>query len=101
MADPMTHLLVTRRLVPLDRHDEYMAAWANVRTAVTHSGGRAWIFRGSEHQDQFLEFVEWHGADAAPALPEIDQVAQARQSVDEIFGAGHSDEWEEPPALRE
>jgi hypothetical protein len=92
----MMHLLVTRRLIPLDRHDEYLAAWASVREAVTDSGGRAWIFRGSEHQDQFLEFVEWRD-DREPQLPDVERVAEARQSMDDSFGAGHSDEWEEPP----
>jgi hypothetical protein len=94
----MMHLLVTRRIVPLDRHDEYLAAWADVRAAVTDSGGQAWIFRGSQHQDQFLEFVEWHDSQGEN-LPDVESVAAARQQMDDSFGHGHSDEWEEPPVL--
>ena len=90
-------LLSTRRLVPLDRLDDYLADWDRVRAAAEAAGGRAWLFRGARHEDQFLEFIEWGDAgddDHAP-LPERAEVEAARVHLDHAFGAGHADEWEE------
>jgi hypothetical protein len=90
-------LLVTRRRIPLDRQDEYLAGWRDVRVAVLSAGGRAWIFRGAGHQDQFMEFIEWSdGPDSAP-LPARAEVADARETVDTTFGSGLVEEWEEAP----
>ncbi|MGH7505874.1 MAG: hypothetical protein ACRELX_09495 [Longimicrobiales bacterium] len=91
----MRRLQATRRLIPLDRFDDYLAGWERLRAAATDAGGRAWMFRGSAHQDHFIEFLEWE--DAAPALPERALVADASRALDESFGAGHTDEWEEVP----
>lgn len=83
----------------LDRHDEYRLAWDALRAAVLESGGRAWIFRGAHHQDQFLEFVEWRDAADGPAVPDLDRVSAARRALDVGFGSGLADEWEEAPPL--
>jgi hypothetical protein len=86
-------LLTTRRHVPLDRVDEYLAAWDDVRHAVEAAGGRAWIFRGSAHEDQFIEFVEWAEGSAPPH--EGDGTAAARAQLDVYAVAGQTEEWED------
>ncbi|MGH7504461.1 MAG: hypothetical protein ACRELX_02370, partial [Longimicrobiales bacterium] len=63
----MRRLYATRRLIPLDRLDDYLAGWERLRSAATEAGGRAWMFRGTAHQDQFIEFLEWE--DQTPPLP--------------------------------
>lgn len=85
-------LLTTRRHVPLDRADEYLAAWDRVRQVVESAGGRAWIFRGAAHEDQFIEFIEWSGADA---LHESGDVAAARMLLDSYAIPGAMEEWED------
>jgi hypothetical protein len=91
------HLLVTRRRIPLDRQDEYLAGWRDVRVAVLSNGGRAWIFRGADRQDQFMEFIEWSAVAGSEPLLECAEVASARETVDNSFGSGLVDEWEEAP----
>ena len=88
----MRRLQSTRRHVALDHSDEYLAAWAAVQRAVSAAGGRAWLFRGAEHEDQFLEFIEW----ADPAAPlDADDVGAAITGLDEFAPATHIEEWEE------
>jgi hypothetical protein len=90
----------TRRLVPLDRLDDYFADWQRVRGAAEAAGGRAWLFRGTWHEDHFLEFIEW-GDDRGPTpLPDDAAVAAARLHLDHAFGRGHADDWEEAPSGR-
>lgn len=89
----MRRLLTTRRHVPLDQAEEYLAAWEGVRRAVDDAGGRAWIFRGAAHEDQFIEFIEW--SNGAPALHERDDVAAARSGLDVYAAAGMTEEWED------
>lgn len=89
----MRRLLTTRRHVPLDRADEYLSAWRTVRTAVEHAGGRAWIFRGAGHEDQFVEFIEWADGSVPPADDDI--VAAAAAHLD-VFAAPRTvEDWEE------
>ena len=89
----MRRLLTTRRHVPLDQADEYLAAWERVRSAVGQAGGHAWIFRGAAHEDQFIEFIEW--TNGSPALHEQDDVAAARAELDTYAAAGMTEEWED------
>ena len=89
----MRRLLTTRRHVPLDQAEEYLAAWARVRGAVADAGGRAWIFRGAAHEDQFIEFIEW--SNGSPALHEREDVAAARAVLDTFAVAGVTEEWED------
>jgi hypothetical protein len=52
------------------------------------------MFRRVDHQDQFIEFLEWQ--DGGPAsLLDLQAVAAARRDLDAAFGPGHADEWEE------
>jgi hypothetical protein len=87
----MRRLLITRRHVALDRADDYLSAWESVRLAVERAGGRAWIFRGAEHEDQFMEFMEW--SDDA-ASPHTNETVAARSELD-AFAAGVTEEWED------
>lgn len=86
-------LLTTRRHVPLDRADEYLAAWEVVRRSVEASGGHAWIFRGAAHEDQFMEFIEWKDGAAAPH--DGDGVNTARTRLDTFAAPGATEEWED------
>lgn len=85
-------LVTTRRHVPLDRSDEYLDAWAAVQRAVESAGGRAWIFRGAAHEDQFIEFIEWSSDDV---LYESPAVAAARAHLASYAVAGLTEEWED------
>lgn len=89
----MRRLLTTRRHVALDRADEYLDAWETVRLAVERAGGRAWIFRGAAHEDQFMEFIEW--SDDAAAPHEDATVAATRAQLDAFAVAGVTEEWED------
>ena len=89
-------LLSTRRLIPLDRLEEYLAAWNALRAAAEAAGGRAWMFRGAAHQDHFIEFLEWRD-DGGEPLPDRTDVLTARNDLDDAFGAGNTGEWEEVP----
>jgi hypothetical protein len=89
----MRHLLTTRRHVPLDRADDYLSAWSQVRAAAEAGGGRAWLFRGAEHEDHFLEFIEWR--DAVGPLKERADVAAARALLDTFATGGTTEEWED------
>jgi hypothetical protein len=86
-------LLTTRRHVPLDQADEYLVSWEKLRRVVDEAGGRAWIFRGAAHEDQFIEFIEW--SNGSPALHELGDVAAARAQLDTYAAAGVTEEWED------
>jgi hypothetical protein len=88
----MRRLLITRRHVALDRADDYLIAWETVRLAAERAGGRAWIFRGAAHEDQFMEFMEWSDDVASPLANET--VANTRSELD-AFAAGVTEEWED------
>lgn len=89
----MRRLHTTRRKVALDRADDYLIAWETVRHAVELAGGRAWIFRGAAHEDQFMEFIEW--SDGAAAPPEDETVVTTRAQLDTFAAAGVTEEWED------
>lgn len=89
----MRRLLCIRRQVPLDRADEYLSACRAVRRAAEEAGSRAWLFRGAEHDDWFMEFFEW--SDAADAPLRNAGVRAALADVDAIAAAVRTDEWEE------
>lgn len=88
------HLLSTRRVVPLDRLDDYFAAWQLVRAATETAGGRAWLYRGTNRQDHFIEFLEW-GEEPTPRRPDLGPVHAARLELDQHFGHGQTDDWDE------
>ncbi|MGH7554291.1 MAG: hypothetical protein ACREMQ_14890 [Longimicrobiales bacterium] len=94
-------LLSTRRLVPLDQLEDYLADWNRVRAAAEAVGGRAWLFRGAGHEDHFIEFIEWGDDPEIMPVPEFDDVASARLHLDHAYGKGHADDWEEAPTVRE
>ncbi len=87
-------LLTTRRRIPLDRLEEYLADWREVRRAVRAAGGHAWLFRGEEREDRFLEFVE---SDVSIELAAEPRVAEARETLEDGFGQEWSDVWTEAP----
>lgn len=89
----MRRLLTTRRHVPLDVSDDYLVAWLAVQHAVNAAGGRAWIFRGTDHEDQFMEFIEWSD-ESMPPLEHAD-VSAAVAQLSSFAAARSSDEWEE------
>ena len=90
----MRRLCTSRRHVALDRTDEYLSAWDDLRRAVETAGARAWVFRGSAHEDHFLEFIEWTGARAP-----LDDAAvlAALQALDAFAPATGTEEWEQAP----
>jgi len=86
-------VLSTRRVVPLVRTDEYLQAWERIRALAEAVGGRAWLFRAVQRDDQFIEFVE--GApDSVLRAPEL---VSAREALEAEFGYGVAEEWEEAP----
>jgi len=87
----MRRLLVTHRTVPLDRTEEYSAAWRRLAAAVALRAGNAWWFRRAGHEDRYIEFVEWR---QPVALPEEPEVAEALRALGEI-AAGSTEELEE------
>jgi hypothetical protein len=87
-------LLTTRRHVPLDTVDDYLDGWTTLQHEVERAGGRAWIFRGADHQDRFIEFIEWNDDGDGPLA--IDAVAAAVSELDTFAVPGSSEEWEEP-----
>lgn len=94
MAAPMIrHLATARRHVPLDRADEYLAAWNATREAVEATGGHAWIFRGAEHEDRFLEFIEWTDPTRSPLTD--DGVVEAASELNAFAAADRAEVWEE------
>lgn len=88
----MRQLRSTRRLVPLYDLDEYLAAWDRLQAAFIGAGGRAWIFRAADRQDQFLEFLE--ARDLAEIL-ELPEIVMALEALEAILGEGLLEEWEE------
>lgn len=93
----MRHVLATRRTVPLDRVEEYLAEWAGLRRAAHQAGLRAWLFRGTDHEDHFMEFLEWSDHAAGP-MPGGTALEEARAGLDERFGHAHEDRWDEVTA---
>jgi hypothetical protein len=89
----MRRLLITHRHVALDRSDDYLDAWKDVLGAVAAAGGRAWLFRGAGHEDQFIEFIEWSD-DAGDPL-DSDDAEAAFAHLASFAPARQSDEWEE------
>jgi hypothetical protein len=89
----MRSLLTTRRHVPLDRADDYLLAWQAVQRGVERAGGRAWIFRGADHEDRFLEFVEWSQGASLPL--DDDDVQAAIAQLDAFAHATSVEEWEQ------
>jgi hypothetical protein len=89
----MRRLLCTRRQVALDMTDEYLIAWLALRNAVATAGGRAWIFRGAGHEDQFMEFIEWDDGALEPL--EAYGVSSALAQLTAFGTATSSEEWEE------
>jgi hypothetical protein len=81
--------------VPLDRVDEYTAAWARLRASATSANMNAWLFRGTDHEDHFMEFLEWSDDGAPAPMPDRDQIATLREELEENFGHGHEDRWDE------
>jgi hypothetical protein len=88
----MRRLFVTHRHVPLDRLDDYAVAWTALCSATEAAGGQAWVFRGTTHQDRFLEFIEW----SDPITPLQQSTVTTAMAQLERFGAAtESAEWEE------
>lgn len=85
----MRKLLVTRRNVATAKRRQYDDLWRRVRDLASSSGGRAWRFRSSRNEDQFLEFVEWSGATDLEAAS-----AGLRQEL-EALAPGNGDVWME------
>ncbi|HEX7050914.1 MAG TPA: hypothetical protein VF188_11970 [Longimicrobiales bacterium] len=90
----MRRLITTRRRVPLDRIDEYLERWARLRRAAEDGGGHGWLFRAAGREDQHVEFLE--SSDVGRLL-EREAVAAALQALDDAFGEGQTEEWEEAP----
>lgn len=88
----MRQLRATRRLVPLYDHEDYIAGWSRLEAAFTAAGGHAWLFRATNRQDLFLEFLE--ARDLATLL-EHPEVAAALEALEVSFGEGVYEEWEE------
>lgn len=87
-------LMSVRRTVAEDAADGYYAAWARLRDAVVALGGKAWLFHASGRPEAHLEFLE------SRRLAEIvqdDDVSAAIQALDEAFGPGTVELWEDAP----
>jgi hypothetical protein len=87
----MRRLLVTRRVVPLDRSEEYGAGWVRLKALCALRGANAWLFHPAGHEDRFIEFLEWRTPLAPLEDPELDE---ARRQLEEI-AAGTVEELEE------
>jgi hypothetical protein len=90
-------VLSTRRVVPLDRTDEYLQAWERIRAQADAVGGRAWLFRAVQRDDQFIEFLEG----APDTVLHSPALVSAREALEAEFGFGVAEEWEEAPAYVE
>lgn len=89
----MRRLQSRRRHVPLEHVDEYLMSWLSAQRAVQAVVGRAWLFRGADHEDQFLEFVEW--SDTATSPLQDAAVLAAFAQLEAYAPATHIEEWEE------
>jgi hypothetical protein len=89
----MTHLLTSRRVVPLDQLEHYLELWSLLRAAAQGVGARAWLFRDARRQDHFMEFVEY----ATEVAIESSGVPEAREDIDAFFGHVQVEVWEEAP----
>jgi hypothetical protein len=87
----MRRLLVTRRVVPLDRSDEYGAGWTRLRALCALRGAHAWLFHPAGHEDRFIEFLEWQ--EPLELLADSD-IEEAARQLEEI-AAGTAEELEE------
>lgn len=92
----MRHVLATRRTVPLDRVEEYLAEWAGLRRAAHQAGLRAWLFRGTDHEDHFMEFLEWRD-DAGSGAGRVVVLDELRDALSDRFGHAPEDRWSEAP----
>lgn len=91
----MRHVLATRRTVPLDRVDEYATAWLELQASAQGSGVNAWLFRGTDHEDHFMEFLEWSDEGVPGPMPETGTLGDLRERLTAEFGHGHEDRWDE------
>jgi hypothetical protein len=82
----------TRRRVNPERLDDYTRAWHQLRETVEARGGRAWLFRSARSPDEFMEFIEFRGADS---LLDDRAVAGALRFLDRTVGPGSTETWEE------
>lgn len=92
----MRRLRSLRRLVPLDRLEDYDDAWEAVSRAAAESDVRAWRFRGHDREDHFMEFLEWSapaGGDADGGLAPT--VAAACEELGLQFGGAAVEDWDE------
>jgi hypothetical protein len=90
----MRRLQSSRRTVPLDRIEEYLSAWCELRDAVGASGGHAWLFRDPRREDHYLEFIEFPDASV---LEHATHVVERREELDDLFGHAPVEEWDEAP----
>ena len=88
----MTHLLITRRRIPLDRFEEYSVLWSAVRAAATASDARAWVFEAEHSGDRFIEFIEWRQNDEVSVLDDTDVIA-ALADLNDAFHTEDSETW--------
>ena len=91
----MRHVLATRRTVPLDRVDEYTSAWQELQGSADAAGVHAWLFRGTDHEDHFMEFLEWSDDGAPGAMPDGNVLEVLRDRLTEQFGRAQEDRWDE------
>lgn len=88
----MRQLSTIRRHVALDRTDDYLSSWDALRAAAEALGARAWVFRGAAHEDRFLEFIEWSGAESPL---EHDTIVEALERLDTFAPATAAEDWEQ------
>jgi len=85
---------MTRRVVPLDRSDEYAAAWERLAAICALRGAHAWVFHRLGREDHFVEFLEWQ--EPLELLEEAD-VEEALRALSEVaLGAGEELEEAQP-----
>jgi hypothetical protein len=87
-------LVSIRRLVPEDRIPEYAELWLALHTAATARGAHAWAFAAVDHENVFLEFLEF--GDASDVRSDPDTLT-AIQALHESFG----DPYPAPKTLEE
>lgn len=88
----MTHLLITRRRIPLDRFEEYSALWSVLRTAVQATDARAWVFEAEHSGGRYIEFIEWKQNDEVSVLDDADVIA-ALADLNDVFHTEDSETW--------
>lgn len=90
----MRNLIVSYRVVPAERIDEYDRVWLSLEDAARATGLRAWRFRSPEAGDEFVEFIEGLGAELTAPLP----VEAARRTLDRLAPAASDRSWQSAPA---